>query len=70
MMPMPFISSAPRPQITPSFTSPANGSSSQPSRSTGTTSVWLQRISGRSEPSPFSTARMFSRPSNFASDAS
>ena len=38
--------------MTPSTTAPENGSKSQYCRSTGTTSVWLSRISGGFEPSP------------------
>jgi hypothetical protein len=47
----PFMSVAPRPNKTPSITSPANGSTLQPWRSpTGTTSVWpaKQKCGGRS----------------------
>ena len=57
MMPIPFMSDAPRPQMYPSRTSPASGSTLQCSRSKGTTSVWLSRISDfPREPSPSSVA--------------
>ena len=61
--PRPFMSSVPRPQISPFRMIPANGSSSQNSRSTGTTSVWFRSISGGRLPSPFSTARSETRSS-------
>ena len=61
--PSPFMSSVPRPQISPFWMSPANGSSSQYSRSTGTTSVWLSSISGCRLPSPLRTARSETRSS-------
>ncbi len=57
-------------QMMPSLTRPANGSSSQPSRSTGTTSVWLRRTIGFAEPSPGSRASMLSRPFDVSSEAS
>ena len=61
--PSPFMSSVPRPQISPFRMIPANGSSSQYSRSTGTTSVWFSSISGGRLPSPLSTARSETRSS-------
>ena len=43
-----FMSTAPRPQTMPSTRSPPNGSRDHASASTGTTSMWLSRISGGS----------------------
>ena len=61
--PSPFMSSVPRPQISPLRMTAANGSSSQYSRSTGTTSVWLSSIRGCLLPLPLSTARSETRSS-------
>ena len=62
MMPIPFMSVAPRPQMKPSRTSPPSGSTVQCSRSNGTTSVWLRRIRGLPrEPSPGNVATIEAR---------
>ena len=58
IMPMPFISIAPRPYTTPSRSSPPKGFSCQNSSSTGTTSIWFKSSNGfNSGFMPFSSAK-------------
>ena len=57
------MSIAPRPQTSPSMTSPPNGSSRQPSGLTGTTSVWpIRHSEGASGSVPSMRATIESRP--------
>ncbi len=57
------MSTAPRPQTHPSTSSPPNGSRLQPSRLTGTTSVWAMSMSEAPSGSlPAIRATMLARP--------
>src|SRR5580700_528186 len=58
-----FMSTAPRPQTTPSRTSPLNGSTDQAAGSAGTTSRWpCNSSAGRSGSVPLTRATTFDRP--------
>ena len=61
-MPSVFMSSAPRPQMVPSWRRPENGGTFQRVGSAGTTSMWFIRMSGRSRPDPGSVASRLARP--------